>query len=127
MGAIWEICAAILDPRIQFLIADGGLLSYKTLVQSDRYKQGADIMIPGVLNQFDLPQASAAIADRHLVLISPVGPMKTPVSIDEAKQAYQFTQETYDRLGVRDRFQIAASNPVLGLAAHYHALVGAGD
>lgn len=123
MGALWGLCAAVLDPRIQFLIADGCLLSYKMLVQSDRYTFGADVMIPDVLNHFDLPQAAAAIADRRLVLISPVGPLKAPVSIGEALEAYQFAQHTYDSVGVRERFQIVERNALMGPAEQYRAIL----
>jgi len=123
MGALWGLYAAVLDPRISFLVANGGLLSYKLLVQSDRYKVGADIMIPGVLKQFDLPQAAAALADRRLVIISPTGPMKTPVPLEDVHQAYRFAANVYETLGAKEQFQIIANNPTLGPAAQYHALL----
>jgi cephalosporin-C deacetylase-like acetyl esterase len=123
MGALWGLYAAVLDPRIPFLIANGGLLSYKVLVQSDRYKVGANIMVPGVLKQLDLPQAAAALADRRLVLISPTGPMKTPVPLDDVRQAYRFAGNAYENLGVKEQFQIVTNDPVLGPAAQYHALL----
>lgn len=124
MGAVWGLYAAVLDPRIPSLIADGGLLSYKSLVQSDRYKVGANLMILGVMKQFDLPQAAAAIADKRLVMISPVGPMNTPVPLEGAWQAYEFAQHTYKNLGTNDQFRIVSSDPVMNRAEQYHALLG---
>ena len=124
MGALWGLYAAVLDARIRSLIADGGLLSYKMLVQSDRYNIGADVMILNVLNHFDIPQAAAAIADRRVVLISPIGPMKGPVPLGEARHAYQFTQEAYASVGAADRFQIVERHADTGPAQLYRTLLG---
>ncbi len=67
-GATWLLFAAALDARIQALVCDRGLLSYKSLTQADRYRYGADVFVPGVLRQFDLPQLAATLADRALTL-----------------------------------------------------------
>lgn len=123
MGALWGLYAAVLDARIQCIIADGGLLSYKLLVQSDRYKVGADIMILDVLHHFDIPDAVAAIADRSVVMISPVGPMTSAVPISDARRVYQFAQSTYANSGAEKRFQIVERNPVLGVVQQYRALM----
>lgn len=123
MGALWALYAAVLDARIPSVIADGGLVSYKALVQSDRYKIGADVMILGVLKHFDIPQAAAAIADRRLVLISPIGPMKTAVPIAEVRLDYQFTQETYANAGAGNRFKIVERAPEIGPAQLYRGLL----
>ena len=65
MGALWGLYAALLAPRIEFVIADSGLVSYQCLVQSARYSHGADVMILEVLKHFDLPQVVAALAGRR--------------------------------------------------------------
>lgn len=123
MGALWGLYAAVLDPRIQFLIAEGGLLSYKSLAQSGRYKHGANVFIRNGLKAFDIPLAAAAIADRHLLLLSPVGPMKEQLPAADVRRVYQFAQDTYANAGVRDRFQIVDSDPRLGPAGQYSALL----
>ena len=79
-GATWLLFAAALDPRVQALVCDSGLLSYKSLVQTDRYLYGGDMFALGLLKRFDLPHVAAAMADRPLALISPVGPMKQPLT-----------------------------------------------
>jgi cephalosporin-C deacetylase-like acetyl esterase len=123
MGALWGLYAAALDPRIQFVIADGGLLSYKSLAQSGRYKYGANVFVRSGLKYFDVPQIAAAIAGRNVRLLSPLSPMKVPVPIAEARQAYQFTLDTYASAGIGDRFQIIDSDPRLGPAGRYAALL----
>jgi cephalosporin-C deacetylase-like acetyl esterase len=123
MGALWGLYAAALDSRIQFLIADGGLLSYKSLAQSDRYKYGANIFVRGGLKYFDLPMIAAAIANRKVQIVSPLDPMKMPVPLDDARRAYRFTQATYTNANAVEQFQIVDSNPTLSPAERYSALL----
>jgi cephalosporin-C deacetylase-like acetyl esterase len=106
MGATWCLYAAALDPRIQGLIAVDGLLSYRTLTESDRYLYGADVFVRNVLLHFDLPQVAAAVADRQLALIQPRDAMKKPVSQSAAEEAYQTARSVYRAAGQEDRFRI---------------------
>jgi hypothetical protein len=106
------------------LIADGGLLSYKSLAQSDRYKYGANIFVRGGLKYFDLPMIAAAIADRNVRIVSPLDPMKMSVPLVDAQLAYRFTQATYANANATEQFQIVDSNAKLSPAERYLALVG---
>jgi len=107
MGALWALFAAALDSRIRTVVADGGLLSYRTLASADRYVHGADVFVPHILEQFDLPQIAAAIADRSLALLAPVDHMRKPVEVAAAESEYRFTREAYDAAGAPGRFHIA--------------------
>jgi cephalosporin-C deacetylase-like acetyl esterase len=118
-GATWILFAAALDERIQAAVCHGGLLSYKSLVQTDRYLYGADIFAPGVLNRFDLPQVAGAIADRPLALLSPLGPTKQPVSVLEAQDAYEWPRKAYAGLGAGRRFRVLPRDPELNLSEQY--------
>jgi hypothetical protein len=88
MGALWTLFAAALDNRIQTVVCEGGLLSYRALTSVDRYLHGADVFIPDVLNHFDLPQVAAAV-DRRVVIVAPVDAMKNPVEISRARDLYR--------------------------------------
>jgi hypothetical protein len=120
-GANWLLFAAALDPRIQAAVCHGGLLSYKSLAQTDRYLYGADIFAPGVLNRFDLPQVAGAIADRPLALLSPLDPMKRPVTALKAGEVYQWTRKAYEGVGAGGGFRIQARDPKLSLCDQYLA------
>ncbi|HSB18186.1 MAG TPA: alpha/beta hydrolase family protein [Bryobacteraceae bacterium] len=118
-GATWLLFAAALDPRIQATVCDRGLLSYKSLAQSDRYLYGADVFIPGVLKRLDLPQVAAAVADRSLTLLSPLDPMKKLVDVSEATVAYDRTRRTYTGAQVGGQFRILRREPELSLSDQY--------
>ena len=102
-GATWLLFAAALDKRIQAAVCDRGLVSYKSLVQADHYRYAADMFLPGVLKRFDLPQVAAAIADRPLTLLAPVGPMKQTVALRDAEIAYEWTRKVHARFRIEQR------------------------
>lgn len=106
-GALWAMFAAVLDPRIRSVVAEGGLLSYRTLTETDRYLYSAGIFIPAILLHFDLPHVAAAIADRPLTLASPVDSMMKPVSKARAEKVYRVARAAYEGAGAGSRFQIA--------------------
>jgi cephalosporin-C deacetylase-like acetyl esterase len=105
-GALWALYAAAMDSRILALVAERGLVSYASLTQVDRYLHGAAIFIRDVLLHFDLPQVAAALADRPLILLSPVDPMKRLVSLADVQAAYQWTGQAYASAGAVARFRI---------------------
>ncbi|MEK7406137.1 MAG: acetylxylan esterase, partial [Acidobacteriota bacterium] len=106
-GALWVMYAAALDPRIRGVIAERGLLTYRSLCEVDRYLHGAHIFIRDVLKSLDLPQVAAAIADRPLTVVAPVDPMKRPVDPGLARKAYEWTLEAYAAGHAASRFRIA--------------------
>lgn len=121
-GANWLLFAAALDQRVQAAVCDRGLISYKSLAQTDRYLYGADLFAPEILEHFDLPQVAAAMADRPLSLLSPLGPMKKPVEILEAAAAYGWASQTYRHTG--SRLLLKAHDPELPLADQYLRALG---
>ena len=105
-GALWALFAAAQDRRIRSIVCDGALLSYRCLASADRYTHGANVFIRDVLQNFDLPQVAASIADRNLVLLSPVDAMGTPVELSVAIQEYQWANDAYATTGASNHFQI---------------------
>jgi cephalosporin-C deacetylase-like acetyl esterase len=88
-GALWAMFAAALDARIASVVAERGLVSYRSLAQTDRYTHNVGTFIRGVLQHFDLPQVAAAIAPRPVTLLSPVDPMKRVMTAAAAVEAYR--------------------------------------
>ena len=125
MGALWAMYAAALEPRIQAVVCHEGLLSYRSLTGTDRYLHGADVFILDVLHHFDLPQVAAAVADRRLVLLSPLDAMKDPADLGSVHEAYRWTRDVYAAAGAEKQFQIATLDPDQDLAAQYLSLLGA--
>ena len=122
-GALWVLYAAALDGRIRTVVAERGLISYASLTRVDRYLHSAGVFVRDVLKSFDLPQVAAAVAERPLALLSPVGPMKE-VDVSTAQREYEFTRQVYDRAGVADRFVVAGTDGEPATADEYLRLLG---
>jgi cephalosporin-C deacetylase-like acetyl esterase len=119
MGALWVMFAAALDTRIAAAVCEGGLLSYRTLTESDRYLHGASVFIPDVLRHFDLPQVAAAVASRRLTVLAPVDAMKSPVDMERARKTYDYPARAYQQAGKPGAFAVAAHQHQTSLAEEY--------
>jgi cephalosporin-C deacetylase-like acetyl esterase len=103
-GALWAMHAAAIDQRITSVVAERGLISYRSLTQTDRYLHNSAIFMRDVLKHYDLPQVAAAIAPRPLTLVSPVDPMKRTVTEREVKEEYgEVALSTSFRLILKDK------------------------
>ena len=124
-AALWCLYTAALDDRIASLICTGGLLSYKTIAMTDRYLYGADIFVPDILRDFDLPEIASVIAPRQLALVAPKDGMKKTVDSQKAKEAYRCTQAAYRIAGTANAFRIDCGSEGLISADHYLSLLQA--
>ncbi|MFN3322995.1 MAG: alpha/beta hydrolase [Bryobacteraceae bacterium] len=67
------LLAAALEPRIAGARIERSLPSYMNLVRTKIHTRAIDLVVPGVLKDFDLPDAAVAIAPRPLQIISARG------------------------------------------------------
>lgn len=123
MGALWSLYAGALDARILSVICDGGLLSYRCLTESDRYLHGANILVPNVLNHFDLPHVAATMANRSLALLSSVDEMKDGVKTQIAERAFVWTRATFAAVGAERELVILGRNAEVDAAGQYLSLL----
>jgi cephalosporin-C deacetylase-like acetyl esterase len=70
-SAAVALYAAVLEPRIEKVACEGGPISYLDIVRAPIHDEIADMIVPGVLKDFDLPGVAAAIAPRPLWLVNP--------------------------------------------------------
>ncbi|MBI4625119.1 MAG: acetylxylan esterase [Verrucomicrobia bacterium] len=88
MGVVAQYAGA-LEPRIARVVAAGSVLSYMDIVRTPEYSERlADIIVPGALLDFDLPDLAAVAGDGKLVLVNPNAASGQPVSETAAKAAY---------------------------------------
>jgi hypothetical protein len=65
-GGVVALYAAALEPRITRVGRQGGPASYMEIVRLKRHEGILDIVVPGVLHDFDLPDVAASIQPRPL-------------------------------------------------------------
>ena len=68
-GGVVALFAAALDTRLNKTICEAELVSYLKLATTTYYDQSLfDVIVPGVLKDFDLPDVASAVAPRSLRL-----------------------------------------------------------
>lgn len=105
-GALWVLLAAVLDPRIESVTCERGLLSYGTLASTDRYVHNASSFVRDILLSFDLPQVAAALAPRELRIVRPVDAMRRPAPAGLVRQTFRAAQDAYSKAGAAAKFQL---------------------
>jgi dienelactone hydrolase len=64
--------AAALEPAVQSLYLAGGLVSYRSIVETEQYTHPFCNFLPHVLEYTDLPEVAASVAPRRIVLAGAV-------------------------------------------------------
>lgn len=59
---------AALDPSIESLYLSGGLVSYRSIIDTERYTHPFASFVPHVLEHIDLPELAASLAPRRVVM-----------------------------------------------------------
>ena len=73
--------AAVLDPRIRRVVVENTLASYRSIVDEPLHRNMSEIVIPGVLRSYDVPDLLQALSPRRVVLINPVNAAGAPVPL----------------------------------------------
>lgn len=71
--------AAVLDTRITRLVLQQTLQSYRLAIDHPIDRDLYDVLIPGVLKKYDLPDLIAAMRPRPVVLLNPVDQLGNPL------------------------------------------------
>jgi cephalosporin-C deacetylase-like acetyl esterase len=69
-GGIIALCAGALEPKISSVTSEGAVESYMAIARAKTHSGILDIVVPGVLKDFDLPDVATLIAPRPLRIVS---------------------------------------------------------
>jgi cephalosporin-C deacetylase-like acetyl esterase len=98
-GGVLALVLAALEPKIDKVAVEGSVVSYMEIVRS-RYHEGLTAaIVPGVLQDFDLPDLAAAVAPRTLWVVDPSTPTGALVPVDRARTELAPAVLAYDRAG----------------------------
>ncbi len=81
--------AAVLDARITRVFVEEALVSYAAMGAAPIHKDIEDVVVPGVLGQYDLPDLAAAMAPREARIVSARSPAGRPLLRRQMETAYQ--------------------------------------
>ncbi len=69
--------------------------SYGEIARSELYAQPASLMLPGVLQDFDLPDVWAALAPRALLVVNPTDAVVRKMDEAKAQHALDLVSKAY--------------------------------
>ena len=74
--------AAALDSRIRTLYLSGGLVSFRSVIDSETYSHPLANFVPGLLRNIDLPEVAAALAPRRVIVAGAVDAVGRPAKVE---------------------------------------------
>ena len=98
--------AAALEEGIDRVVVENTLLSYQTALRAALHKNLSEVVIPGVLNHYDVDDLLIAISPRKVLVVNPVNAMgqvvRSKIAMDEFANALGLDR----RFGNSNRIQI---------------------
>ena len=79
--------AAAFDSRLGAVVIEGGLVSWKAVIDATYHQDQLDNVVRGALARYDLPALAASIAPRPLVLANLADPMGRPLPVQDVKKS----------------------------------------
>ncbi len=85
-SALIALFAAAAEPAISRVAIEGAPPSYSMIAHAELYNTPASLLVPGMLEDFDLPDVLASIAPRRVFVANPVDAMSRNISRNEAER-----------------------------------------
>jgi len=82
------LCAAAMDPAIGELYLAGGLISYRSVVETERYNAPFGSFVFGMLQHTDLPDVAASLAPRRVCLAGAVDAAGVALDVKAVRAVY---------------------------------------
>jgi len=80
--------ATFLSDSIRSLYLAEGLVSYRSIIETDRYRVPLSNFVPRILQHTDIPDIVAGLAPRRVMLSGVMDASGAPLTLDKAKLAY---------------------------------------
>jgi cephalosporin-C deacetylase-like acetyl esterase len=87
-AGVLALYAGGLEPRIQKVACESAVLSYLDVARAKLHENTIDIVVPGVLRDFDLPDLAGLVAPRRLWIVDARTPAGAGIPAAEAAKQY---------------------------------------
>ncbi len=98
IGGLIAAHAAALDPRILGAASIGAPLSYRSLVADALAEQPVSAYLPGVIEEYEVRDAYAAVAPRPLLIVNPQDARRRPADAAAVSEEFDWTRRIYELL-----------------------------
>jgi hypothetical protein len=108
LGPMLALLAAVYDPDVKTVLARGGLVSIRSVLDSQFVYLPHDAVIPGAVNAGDLADLGAAISPRSLRIDAPVTGLNQPASAELIQQEWQSATDSYQTAKAAKNFELSS-------------------
>jgi hypothetical protein len=108
LGGLLALLGALFDDEIRALYANGGLASFRSLLDSPFCYLPHDTITPGALTAGDLGDIAASLAPRPMRLDGLVNGLNQEVSAGTLAKTFDSARKAYRSGGVEDRLLLEA-------------------
>jgi len=109
VSAIYATLAATLEDSVTGMVLEEPLLTFEQVVTTKVPAYRHEIILPGVLEEFDLPQIYQALCPMKVTLVNPLAGDKSQVSQQQAKQTYRQIARKYSDIGKAGKWSVHAN------------------
>ena len=94
-AGVIALFAAAIDARLAWAAVASPPASYGEIARREEYAQPVSLMLPGALQDFDLPDVFASLAPRPLLVVNPTDAVVRKMPTGEAQKALDLVRKTY--------------------------------
>jgi len=106
MGALYGAFAGVLDQDISGFVLEEPLLSFESLLRVSIPQYGTEVIIPGILESFDMTQVYQALCPRRVTIINPRLGDRSPAGKAELEPVAQPVTATFRKAGRKKDFSM---------------------
>lgn len=106
MCSLYGAFAGVINDDITAFVFENPLISFESVVMVKVPRYNHDILLPGILEKFDMPQIYQALSPRPVVVLNPNLGDKTPASPTDIKNIDDPVSTTYRGLRAAGAWQI---------------------
>ena len=101
--------AAVLDRRIERLVMEGALTSYRRVVDEPLHREVSEVVVPGVLRRYDTGDLLLATYPRPVRIIAPVDALGTRLTAEAAEASLAPVRAAEQKAGLGAGTRIVVS------------------
>jgi hypothetical protein len=103
--------AAALDTRIKQVVVENSVVDYRIMVDQPLHRNISEVVLPGVLRQYDIDDLLLATFPRPVTIINPQDAKGAVVTKQEVQKELAYVFETEQKLGSAQRILIVYRGP----------------
>jgi hypothetical protein len=107
MCALYSAFAGVLSDDISNFVLEEPLLSFENVVQARVPQYRNEVMLPGILETFDMPQVYQALCPRSVVVLNPHFADRTFAGESDIEKMNSLVSTTFKRLKCEKEWHIA--------------------